>query len=541
MAHGKETPRQKMIGMMYLVLTAMLALNVQKEVLNAFVTVDEGLVKTVENFAKKNEIVYADFKQAAAENSAKAGKWKDKADEVKKQADALYNYIQDLKIEIVNISEGKENEAINGKIVTLSKVEGKEKMDVPAQVMVGSANNGKANDLKRMIEKFRNDLLAMVDPSAVDVIESIKKNLDTTDPPAKEGKTETWQSEHFEQLPLVGVMTIMSGLQANVRNAETDILRYLYTMIDAGSFKFNSLEATIIPNSNYIIQGNTYEAKVFIAASDTTQDPIVYVGAYDSTRLEDGTYKYEIKPGYQELPVKNGKGVYSVKGGKVGYTKWGGLIRLKSPSGGADILKPFKAQFQVSEPLLVVSPTKLNLFYIGVDNPVEISVPGVPGDKIFPSIDNGTIRKDGKGYIVNPSRAGKGANVSVIVEIDKVKKSMGSRPFRVRTVPDPIAKVGGIKGSGSINKQLLLAQAGVIAEMENFEFDLTFKVTSFTVSTNQGGFTIEKDSKSNRFTEEQLGIIGKSTRGQKIYIENVKAVGPDGTTRQLGAVVLTLK
>ena len=129
--------------------------------------------------------------------------------------------------------------------------------------------------------------------------------------------------------------------------------------------------------------------------------------------IEINKYSHNKNNNYDSLPVKNGKGIYKKIGGAVGYSKWGGLIKLKAPEGGTDLLKPFRGEYQVAPPILVVSPTKLNLFYIGVDNPVEISVPGVSPDKIFPSINNGTIRKEGNGYIVNPARAGQMAQVTV--------------------------------------------------------------------------------------------------------------------------------
>ncbi len=536
MAHGKETPRQKMIGMMYLVLTAMLALNVQKEVLNAFLIVEEGLGKMNENYAENNQTMYTAFEQAYAENPSKTKKWRDLAMEVKKMADERYELIQDLKLKI--LQTGKEKEAIEGRKIYPDKIKAKENTDIPAQVMITEGNGKK---LKAAIESYRKFLLDNIDPSYDILRKSIETGLNTNDPPPKEGKTESWESEHFEHLPLMGVITIMSGLQSNIRNAEADMIRYLYSMIDKGSFKFTSLEATVIANSNYIIQGNEYQAKVFIAAFDTTQDPTIYIGPFDSVRSEEG-WEYKLKPGYKydSLPVKNGKGIYTVKGTSLGDKVLTGIIKLKAPGGGKDILKPFKAQYKVAEPMLVISPTKMNVFYLGVDNPVEISVPGVPADKVFPTINNGTIVKEGKGFIVRPVRSGT-AEVTVMAEIEKVKKNMGTKQFRVKIVPDPVAKVAGIKGAGGIEKAVLLAQAGVVAEMENFDFDLTFRVVEFKVSVNIGGFSNDKISKSNRFTEEQFSLIRQANRGQKVYIEDIKAVGPDGSTRILGSIALTLK
>jgi gliding motility-associated protein GldM len=524
-----------MIGMMYLVLTAMLALNVQKEVLNAFVIVDKGLGKMNENYAENNKSMYYAFEQAYVENPAKTKKWRDLALEVKKMADERYDMIQDMKILI--LKAGREKDAYKGREIFPDMVNGKDNTDIPAQVMITQGNGKK---LKAALASYRGFLLDNIDPSYDVLRKSIESGLNTNDPPAVEGKTESWESEHFEHLPLMGVLTILSGLQSNVRNAEADMLRYLYSMIDKGSFKFNSLEATVIANSNYIIQGNEYQARIFLAAFDTTQSPTVYIGPYDSVRTDAG-WVYKLRPGvkYDSLPVENGKGIYSVRATSVGDKSLLGIIKLKA-QGGQDILKPFKVQYRVAEPLLVVSPTKMNVFYIGVDNPVEISAPGVPSDKIFPSVTNGSIVKEGKGFVVRPVRSGT-AQVSVIGEIDKSRKLIGTKDFRVKIVPDPVAKVAGIKGAGGIEKAVLLAQAGVVAEMENFDFDLAFKVTEFKVSVNIGGFSNDKVSKSNHFTPEQFSLIKQANRGQKVYIEDIKAVGPDGTIRLLGSIALTLK
>jgi gliding motility-associated protein GldM len=543
MGHGKETPRQKMIGMMYLVLTALLALNVSKSVLDAFVVVDEGIVKMNENYAEKNKLMYAAFDQAAIEKPQKAKKWKEVANEVKKKSDDLYEMIQGLKLEIVGIAEkGNQEVIVNGELKPM-KIAGKDNTEIPAQVMIVSK---KGAALKKAIESFREYLLSQTDPKAEGIRKSIEQGLNTSDPkPTEVGKTESWESEHFEHLPLVAVTTVMTGLQSNIRNTESDMLRYLFTMIDKGTFKFTSLEGTVIPNSSFIIQGNEYSAKVFLAAFDTSQNPTIYIGPYDSLKGEDGSYEYKLKSGfkYDSLPVKNGKGVYTRKGGAVGYQKWGGLIKLKAPEGGQDILKPFKSEYQVAEAQLVVSPTKMNVFYTGVDNPVDISVPGVPSDKVFPSINNGTIKPVGKGsYIVNPIKLGKlAAQVTVTAEIDKKKRVIGVKDFNVKMVPDPVAKVNGIKNTGFIEKSLLLAQFGVMAEMENFDFDLSFKVIEFNVSVNIGGFSNDKPSKSNKFTPEQMALIKQVQKNQKVYIEAIKAVGPDGIPRSLGNISLTIR
>ena len=121
MAHERLSPRQKMIGMMYLVLTAMLALNVSKEAVEAFKKVDKGLTKTIANYVVKNSMIYDAFDRAATQNPAKAGPARDKALQVKQRADELFNYIQDIKIEIINKAEGPVNTAVKGKEIFIDK------------------------------------------------------------------------------------------------------------------------------------------------------------------------------------------------------------------------------------------------------------------------------------------------------------------------------------------------------------------------------------------------------------------------------------
>ncbi len=362
MAHGKETPRQKMIGMMYLVLTAMLALNVSAEVLDAFSAVDEGLIKTTKNYTEKNQVLYSDFNQQYVQNETKVKPWKDKADEVKRMSDELSYYIQELKKEII-ISNGQgdikdgvitaEGEIINENLA------GKDRSDAPSRVLIGPNRDGKAFELKDKIQKYREYLVSLVDEDDIAVIHSIELNLETKNPPPSEdGQKKTWEVHHFEHMPLAAVMPLLTKMQLDIRNAEAEIVQYLYNQISAGSIPFNKLEATVIPNTSYVLQGNEYKADVFIAAFDTTSAPEILIGRYDSTLNEEsGTYDYKMVGQYDSLEVINGRGKFSRMGSGLGKQEWGGLIRLKDPDGNY-ITKTFKQNFQVAKPNLVVSPTK---------------------------------------------------------------------------------------------------------------------------------------------------------------------------------------
>jgi gliding motility-associated protein GldM len=544
MAHPKETPRQKMIGMMYLVLLALLALNVSRDVLEAFVLVDESLTTTTENFYHKNDIYYQEFDRAAAENPVKAGPWKAKADEVKRKSDELSKYIQELKFEIIRKAEGQETQAIVGDQIIGSEIEAKDDLNVAAEIMIGANKDGKANDLRNAIEEYKNYLLSLVDEKGTDTREAISTGLNTDDPPPKEGEILRWQDEHFENLPLIAVITLMSKMQSDVRNAESDAIRHLYSQIEAGSFNFNLVEPVVIPNSNHVVRGTEYKANIFMAAFDTTQEPTVYIGEYDSTISDDGTIEYRMKGelgrDYNSVPIVGGKGMYSVTPSSTGWKKWGGIISLRRLDGGVTS-KPFKAEYQVAEPSLVVSATKMNVFYLGVPNPVEISVPGVPADRIIPSTNNGRISPSGGAYVVNPTKEGT-SQITVSVREDGGVRSRGSKTFRVRKVPNPDATLAGFRSGASLLKSQILAELGPKAKMPDwFEFDLEFTVTAFSLATYIQGFYQDIATTSGTFSSAQRDVLRNLNPGAKLYLNDVTAVGPDGSSRNLGTIFIKVK
>ncbi len=546
MSGKKETPRQKMIGMMYLVLMALLALNVSKDVLDAFVLVDEGLSKTTENFASKNEVYYNEFDRAAAENEEKAGPWQAKALEVKRRSDELYKYIQDLKLELVTHTEGEDTEAIEEETIIGDEIVGKDNSEKPAEIMIGANNDGKANDLRQALDEFREYLLTIISEESGDVRHSIEESLDTSDPPPKEGETLNWQQQYFEHLPLIAVITLMSKMQSDVRNAESEVLEYLYGQIDAGAFKFNLLESVVISNSNHIIRGNEYSASVFMAAFDTTQEPTVYVGRYDSTILDDGTVEYnmvgEEGRDYEAIPIEGGRGVFKVNtaGAGTGWKPWGGIIRLKRDD-GSFTNKPFKAGYTVAPPSLVVSPTQMLVFYTAIDNPVEVSVPGYPANAVSVSINNGRIRGSGTNYTVVPTRQGK-ARVSVSVREGGRTRSMGYKDFRVAKLPDPYPTLAGVQG-GTLSLNQILGEIGLKATMpEWFQFGgVNYTITGYTFTAIVQGFDKNIPSRSANLSSDMRETIRNLRSGSRIYFNDITAIGPDGSTRNLPTVSVKIR
>ena len=530
MAHEKLSPRQRMIGMMYLVLTAMLALNVSKETVKAFIRVDKGLSLTVQNYNKKNSLIYSEFDRAAAENPQKAGPYKAKAAEVKLRADDIFDYIQNLKILIIKTADGDDAAAVKGTEIDMDLVEKYDENNIPSQILVGSDESGKAYELKAMLNEYREFLIATLDGKNPTGEAALKQSLNTDDAKNEDGETEEWVNLQWQTLPLVGATALLTKMQVDVRNAETEVLNYLYGQIDASSFKFNKLTPIVIPTSKFVTLGSNYEATVFISAADTTQKPSITVGD-------------------QLLDIDDsGKGHYSVRPGSTGSKTWGGIISLKAPDGTTKTYD-FKDDYYVGEANVVVSPTAVNVMYQNIKNPIDVSVPGVSPDKIAIKVVNGSYSqeriKNSKGenfrgnWVVVPSTIGQDVQVQVFTNANGKSSLAGTVPFRVKRVPNAEPQFGG-KNTGTISKGTATAQTGVFAVMKDFEFDIQYKVTSFTISYADKFGEIEKSSSSYLLTAEQKQIINNLQRGKNLYITNIKALAPDNTTRDLGAIVLKI-
>jgi gliding motility-associated protein GldM len=493
---------------MYLVLTAMLALNVDKSVLDAFVLVNHNFMQTIENFTAKNQRVYDEFSSAAKENPKKAGELNHSVLKVKASSDSLYRYIHSLKEMIVKKADGPEGDVDN--------IISRDNLYCSEELMI-TKKHGLA--LKKAIEAYRKSLIALIDTTNTELIASINKSLDTSAPPPSQGTTPSWESSKFEGYPLIAVITLMSKIQSDVRNAESDVINHLFAKIDASSFKFNKLQAQVVSKSDYVLQGSTYEARVFLSAVDTTATPVIVVGG-------------------STLPIVPGEnaGLYKTVAMKDGKVEWQGQINYKNPS-GIMVNYPFKHEYEVAKPSMTVSPTKMNVFYAGLANPVSVSVPGISTSNVKVSVTNGSVSPSPEGngnYIVKPDfdKVGEKSVITVKAEIDGILKDIGSTPFRIKKVPDPVASVAN-KYEGNISKKELEAQQGVLAKIPEFDFEMNFTVISFVVSTSKGGFINDKPTKGNKFSADQRERMKGLNPGNRLWIESIVVKGDDGTTRNL--------
>ena len=518
MSSAKDTPRQKMIGMMYLVLTALLALNVTKDILDAFVIVNKGLENSNLNFTERNEKLYADFDLAKTIDPVKvAPNWK-LAQDVKKQSTELVNYIDELQKKLVIETEGVERTIAD--TLQMQNIENKEKYDTPTNIMIGDSEDGSkgaSRELKNKLVNYRTLLSNYILPADR---KKVKIDINTDDPKQSENN-ENWEMYNFYDRPLVATLTILSKLKNDVKNGESLVVDYLLKQNDTEVMKFDTIAAKVIPQSNYVLLGEEYKADVFIAAFSKTKKPEVLIGNYNET-----TKTFEGTP--NSIAVENGLGKYMAATTREGIVDYYGTIKLVSPK-GKEVVFPFKSEYIVAKPALTVSADRMNVVYLGLDNPISVSVPGVPNERLTVSASNATLKSQGNGKFILNVKTGTKVDVNVLATMENgEKRNMGVMTFRVKRIPKPLAKVGAITSEGRMSKGEFDVQQAVFAYYENFDFEAKCQVISFDMSYFVGGASATESVKGNLLGQKVKDIYKRLKRNDRVYFENIKAVGPDG-------------
>ena len=573
MAGAKETPRQKMIGMMYLVLTALLALNISKEILDGFVKVDNSLLQTQSTLSSKIHDTYTALELKYNSNQEKVGPFFDEAQEITERSENLITYLNKLKSRCLSTSEGDylEQEKLNfekyygldefGKDTTLnlSYIKRQDEFQALTYFMVGSdplnpkTSKWSANALKVAIEEFRDSI---VKTSVIDVdgypislplstVKSLKERFTLGDE-LEDGKMISWEEANFFDNPLCAVIPLMSKMIIDVQDAEEDVIGWLLSSTEAKSLKFSEVMPLTIPQSNYVLRGDTARANIFLAAFDPTKKPEVYVDPEKWDGIDSTALDYE-SLGLEPLEVNSqGQGLMSksTRGMTLGQYQYRGVIRYQGAEGDMQSQQFLTPIFTIADAGLVVSPTKMNVFYRGVPNPVEVSVAGVPNNKLRVSISSGhSIKKQRDGtYIVEPAKSSsnKEAVISVKGEMpDGTISNLGSSNFRVKTIPDPIPFCAGKTPSDrTISTNEVLSFAVLGAQMVGFDFDVKVRVKSFTLRVSKDGTFSELNSANNKLTPNMQKLLERVRRGSVIYFEDIYVSLPDGSQRIISPMKL---
>ena len=570
MAGGKETPRQKMIGMMYLVLTALLALNISKDVLNAFIQINRGLVKNSANSEER-----ADATLGLLDNwsdKEKARPFQDKAHEMVEKADALVSYIIELKAHVLACSAkgnpdgaGFEEYIVDGHLVDIGD---KEKVSKPDEnqntthMLIGdepaSPKNGpwSAVELREKLTAFSDDCqnLAVTDlkgnthtiveeaPEAKALIANTFAFADI--PNSEKGEPdEKWETALFYHSPLAAVIAHLSKIESDVILVKNTVLNFLASSINASDLKFSDVTVAVVPKQSYILKGDSFVAEIYLAAYNKASKTKVYRGGEVGDGAKPEVFDYSGKEAI--MSGTDGKCKFKINESALGSHSHKGVIVYQDADGSDKAIPFIIPPFTVGEAALVVSPTAMMVFYERVENPVEISVPGVDASQLSVSMSGGSISQKGGGnYMVMPTNGSRDATINVTAVINGKQVSMPAKQFKIKKLPDPTPSFQGKNHmTTTISRGDATAASAVFASMgADFVFQgIPVSITGFTMTVASAGkITPEMRATGGSLSSEMKTALSKVKTGDKIYVERIEA-SVAGERRPLPSISLKVQ
>lgn len=487
-------PRQKMINLMYLVLTALLALNVSSEVLNAFKTIDKSLTNANETIDKKNKTIFVSLEEKANDPKTQelAHIWMPKAEKARQLSDDLVTYIESLKTQIKTAS------GLNEKTGAYKE----SNLDVPTRIMV---DKKQGDDLLKKLTGYKTAILS-IDPEINNEFQHALP-LDLSMPEVKNSNNKTWSAAYFRSTPSVAAITILSKFQNDIKNAESQVIEFCHNKIGAVKVVYDEFQALAMANAQYLLPGQEFNITAGVGAFSKNARPTVTIDGAAVPLNANGLAEYK-----------------TVAGGPGTYTKKVNISFVK-PDGTTSVITRDITYTVASPTGLTVSADAVKVLYVGLDNPISVGGgSGTSADQLRVSISQGSISGARGKYTARVSTPGT-ATVSV-----NDGKHTSNFEFRVKSVPSPTAMVGASKG-GRMRVNDFKAQAGVRAELENFVFEgVKFTVSSYTMTFAGAGYPefMHKAVSGNSFNAAR-SLIERAQPGSTITIDEIKATGPGGT------------
>ncbi|MFT5821503.1 MAG: hypothetical protein ACI8ZM_002756 [Crocinitomix sp.] len=574
MAGGKETPRQKMIGMMYLVLTALLALNVSKQVIAAFVTINDKLDRSAQIIDQNNQSNYASFEKKRITVKAQGGDvnsvkvWEDRSFLVRDKTTEVIGFLLGECNEMIEVSEGAswiEEEDDNGNILSLrplSEILGMDNYDIPTNLFIGGDPQNpsqKGKDIRNKVIEYRNavavimatyetpkgkfsftpptsmsglkESLTTCNPDDTAAIGAFMKSLDIPENIEQtiHGHTETmpWPSVMFDHAPIVAAAAMITALKLDVKNSESMATEFLLSKVDVQEFDFNKIEPLAFASTGYINQGDSLNLRVMIAAYDSTETPKIKFGQDDDT-LNSDNWK----------PSNNADGSISLRGDTPGLHKVKGVIMVKQR--GIEVPKPWEFEYTVGQPMGVVALPEMRVLYRGYDNVVEGTASGFPADRVTLSGSGCSISSKGNGqYIAKVGAGTREATISVNGrKEDGGSVNLGSFKFEVKSLPTPSLFLGGISNGQNPGLSSVRAQGRV-----SCRYDESVPLTGVKFSIASGTVTVNGLKGEGRITggggldSKAKQLLTQSSGKQVTILINYR--GPDGVSKRTALVFST--
>jgi len=523
-----KEPRQLMINLMYLVLTAMLALNVSAEIINAFFQIDEGIQSSNKIIDESNNFAKTALIKNAAQDEARYRPLVEAADEVQDISKELTEYVESIRDTLVTATGGyyPEDDPKHA-----GQPKGYKNKDVTTRLLV---DKGKGEELKDRIEGARSRLIEIVtnlkgtegtnitEETIAELEKSISLNI-SDDWQTKPKKPVSWSHFTFNQMPLAAVYPIFTKIQNDVKSSEAAVLNYLVEQVGAESFKVDQFVPISSATKSYVISGESYKADISIGATSTSVNENMTVQVNGRT-----------------LPVEGGVATYETRTSGTGVKSYEVDITLNNPTTGKEETYSKKFEYEVGRRSVTVSADKMNVFYIGVDNPVSVVAAGVSTNALRVSGSGGGLRLSSSGngkYVARVSTPG-----DARISVSGGGLTPTSFDFRVKRIPDPVARLGGLE-EGQVGNGTFKAQGGVIAALDNFDFDARCEIAGFRLiysAPRQDPVPVVNNGA--RFSGAAKNLINKAKPGDRYYFENVRARCPgDQASRKINSMVFEIR
>ena len=504
MAGLPRDPRQKMINVMYLVLTAILALNVSNEVINAFKVVDKSLITSNQNISASNNTLYESLKDKLTnpESKEKAEIWEPKAMKARDLSANMMTYIDSLKLALKKGADlrMKYNPATKDSVEDFRE----DNLDASTRLF---ETKGQGVILKDRLDQYKQQMLAL-DPTIKSQFENTFP-VNTVPPISQDGTKKDFTQAFFHMTPTVAALTMLSKFQNNIKNAESMIVTYCHSQIGAVEVHMDQVGVSVGQNSNYLMPGQQLQITAGVGAYSSAATPTISING-------------------SNVPVANGQGTYSTNVSGSGEHTVNVSVTFKDENGKIQT-KTLPVKYVVGTPGgAAVMLDKMNVFYIGVPNPVTISS-GTGWDKTHVSMDGGSISPSGGPgkFTVNVKTVGK---ASITVNADGKNSTYD---FRVKRIPDPVIKVGPSAG-GRIQSVVFKNQSFARADLENFDFDAHFNIVSATIYFSGANFSNVQSAEIHGGSLEGIkSQLQKCIPGTSVTFDNVKVQGPDGVIRSV--------
>ena len=505
-----KEPRQKMINIMYLVLTALLALNVSSEILNAFKTVDNSLRKTNTTVNLSTSQIFQSLtdKMAEGPTAAKAAVWQPKAKDVIGYSKTAYDFIEVLKNDILK--------AAGGDPLDPTKKFKEDNLDIATRMMM---KEGKGEQLYKILEAYQTNVLK---DSAIGAQFKGKNALqiDLEKPKTATSGKKSWEEIYFHMVPTVAALTILSKFQNDIRTSENRVVTFCHEQVGKVELRFDAFEAIVGQNSKYFMPGQEIEITAGLGAFSKTKLPVVSIGGTNVTLNEKGMAIYKTSAG--------GIGSHTIEV-TVSFTDQDGQPQQRK----------IPVEYMVGSANASIALDKMNVLYIGVDNPVTIAASGGGDDKVQASISSGSLSKVGPGKYIARVNA---VNDNTIITVNVEGKVAGASQFRVRTIPEAQAYVGGKPSGENIPAGAFKAQGGVGAGIKNFPFELSYNVVSFTFTCDTDDDIVSIPNQGAAFSGAVRSAMNQHIQaGRTVTIDDIRVKGPDGNTTRAPSLVYYIK